>query len=83
MNKKQAFKVESGIPMERQPRETKYPFDKMKVTDSFLVPKNGKSPNSIRPAIYAALKNFNKNQKKPIKLSMLTVKEGLRVWRIK
>lgn len=83
MNKKQQFKVESGVPIVGKIKAIPYPFDKMKLKDSFLIPTNGRPEVNYRVDLYAKLKRYNKSQKKGIKLTTRKAEGGLRVWRIK
>lgn len=45
-----AYEIENGIPMpeqEKKPRANKYPFDRMNIGDSFVVPCSIKNPKQI------------------------------------
>lgn len=81
------FKIESGLeipPMQRVARESKYPFSKMRVNDSFFVP-------DVKPStLHACITRFQKGpngieKNKPKKFVTRSVKEGnkngVRVWR--
>jgi hypothetical protein len=78
-----SYRVEKGVPVEgiRFPNAWKrYPLDKMKVGDSFLIPEgdpNGK-PHLIQPAV----KNYNRTFKTEIKCVARQMPTGRRVWRI-
>jgi hypothetical protein len=73
------FEIEKGIPVPRPSgrRAKAYPFEKMEIGDSFLVPlERDKSPSSIHSAISQAKKRLN------INLTSARVEGGVRVWRI-
>jgi hypothetical protein len=78
------YKVESQVPMPRKVMDRcRFPFDKMKIGDSFFIPKKDQDPTKARISIYAASNSFNKNHKTDYKMSSRIVEGGLRVWRIK
>jgi hypothetical protein len=81
--KKVAFKVESGIPLGKLKKASKYPFDKMKINDSFLVPSNGKKEINVRGSIANSVSIYNKSVNKKIKITIRKTEAGIRVWRIK
>lgn len=59
-------------------RPGKYPWHKLKVGDSFFV-----SEVKKKHVMYSCLAAYNKNKaKKPIKITLRTEGEGIRVWRI-
>ena len=73
------FKIEKRVPIPKKLKTSikKYPFEKLKVGDSFLVPlADGKSPSSLFSAISQAKKRLN------INLFSAKVKGGRRVWRM-
>ena len=74
------FKIESGVPAPAPrfipKRKRKYPFDQMKINDSFFVP-NGKV-NTISVSVA----QFHQKNK-PKRLTCRTVEGGVRVWRVK
>ncbi len=67
-------------PISRTGRPVKYPFDKLNVGDSFLIPGNHK----VRHGIYSCLNAYNANRA-GVKREITTRAEdgGIRVWRIK
>lgn len=64
----------------RSGRPVKYPFDKMRVGDSFLI----KGEPKIRHSIYSCLNSYNANRAE-VRIEITTRAEdgGIRVWRIK
>lgn len=77
------YRVDKGIQMERKKHNfARFPFNKMKVGDSFLVPKKDQEPISVQLSIYSAVNSYNKHH--GTKLRMATRKQdgGVRVWRI-
>ena len=73
------MKVEKGVEMPKRKRESKYPWAKLKVGDSFYV----ESANVTSNGMYSCVSTYNKKVKKPIKISVRKEGEGIRVWRIK
>jgi len=69
------IKIEAGIPFPH--RFLTYPFDKMKVGDSFLMPQEDKDPNRLRVLAH----HYGKSKK--MKFSIKKTEEGVRCWRIK
>lgn len=70
------IKIPSGTGSGR-PR-TKYKFDLLKeVGDSFFI------EGDVKHSIYSSLKSYNTKAKTPIKITIRTVSDGIRVWRIK
>lgn len=65
------------IPEMKRGPVSKYPFKDLKVGDSFLIPDKAK-----KNGIYSSLANFNKGRRNPIKITIRTEDQGLRVWRI-
>jgi hypothetical protein len=73
------LEIEKGIPMPEHNKKyaKKFPFEKLEIGDSFLVPLAAdKSPSSIYSAISQARKRLN------IALTSARVEGGVRVWRI-
>ena len=68
------YQIEKGIPMPEGKPGSKYPFDGMKVGDSFLVPRKDRSCVSSAATAYS--------KKYGTKFSMRTVDGVLRIWRI-
>lgn len=73
------IKIDKGVPVPDRPAKgmKKYPFEKLKVGDSFLVPlADDKSPSSLFSAISQA--------KKRLKINLFSAKVpgGRRVWRV-
>ena len=78
------YKIESGIPLNQKRKEiVRFPFDKMKIGDSFYVPKKEQPIGSSRLSIYTAVKSFNSFNGKKVKISTRGDDNGLRGWRIK
>lgn len=75
------YKIEKNVPLPRPSSD--YPFLKMAVDDSFLVPFEGKSKEHIRVKITQAVIKFNRGKKEKIKVTTATDAKGVRVWRIK
>lgn len=76
------IKIQKGVKMPKVGgkggRPTKYPFEKLKVGDSFYSP-----GVNTRHTIYGALKNYNgKIGVQRISISTRTEGDGIRVWRI-
>ncbi len=82
------FEVKKGVPVtdvRRQGPTTKYPWDRMEITDSFDAPvPEGKSAEAIRMAILNSVKNYRYFiQSKTYKITTSTATPGIvRVWRI-
>lgn len=77
--KKQEFKIESGVPMPNtKGRKLKYPFDKMKVGDSFELPK-GSPKTTVLNAANSWLRRNNPQGKFSIRFH----NDKLRIWRVK
>ena len=75
-----SYEIEKNVPIEGKKRLSKYPFDKMEVGDSFLVPKEDyNNIHSMRAALFYTIKKVDPN----MKISTRTVEGGIRVWRIK
>lgn len=69
------FKIERGIPIPTPRGRALYPFEKLKVGDSFFVP--NRTPHSMHGSVrYAQVK-------RGIKLLMRTEGNGTRIWRVK
>lgn len=67
--------------VQRRPRPTKYPWSKMQVGDSFLVPcKSDKEKTRVANALGV---NIQRRQKQyPVRYAKRKVATGVRVWRI-
>lgn len=72
------MKVERNVKIPTRKRASKYPWSDLKVGDSFFVHGAEKMY-----AMYAAVANYNKKLKKPIKITLRKEGDGVRVWRIK
>jgi hypothetical protein len=79
-----SYKIEKGIPIvggTRNPNAwRRYPLDKMKVGDSFLIPEG--DPNAKPHLIQPAVKNYNRNYNLTTKFVARAMPNGRRVWRI-
>lgn len=78
------IKIDKKMPIpkvtSRSGRPVKYPFDKLKKGDSFLV----EGDHKIRHSIYSCLNAYNANRA-DVKIEITTRAEegGIRVWRTK
>ncbi len=78
------YKVDKGVPLTRKKMDlARFPFDKMNVNDSFLVPKEDQPPEKVRLSIFTAVKSFNAHHGKAHKIATRMEDGGLRVWRVK
>lgn len=89
MNKKKIQKkdgpyiVEKGIPLQRKRNASaRFPFDKMKVGDSFYVPKEDQSPLAVPASVYSAANSYNRVHGTKIKMAVRKDNRGTRVFRI-
>jgi hypothetical protein len=89
MNKKKVIKqdgpyvIEKGISMDRKrSASARFPFDKMKIGDSFYIPKEDQDPLAVPASIYSAANSYNKTHGTKIKMAVRKDKGGTRVWRI-
>lgn len=77
------FKVESHIPLparkvlQPKKRESLFPFEKMSVGDSFLIPTGFRKMNSISGTC-----SYHSKKLAPKKFVSRTTKAGIRVWRV-
>lgn len=61
-------------------RSVKYPFDKLKIGDSFLI----EGEHKIRHSIYSCLNAYNANRAEiRIEITTRAEENGIRVWRTK
>jgi len=73
------FKLEKEIPIPPKhiiPKPSKYPFYKMEIGDSFVVPLNKTKPLRTAVAIY-------KKKHPEWAYASRTLQEGFRIWRIR
>jgi hypothetical protein len=71
------YALQDGIPCPvKGERASKYPFHRMKVGESFLVPHDDAEPVSVRNAAYSHGTRHNK------RFSCHTERAGVRVWRV-
>lgn len=77
------YKVDKGISMERK-REAfaRFPFNKMKIGDSFFVPKEDQNPEGVAASVYSAANSYNRTHGTKLRMSTRKVEGGIRVWRI-
>jgi hypothetical protein len=73
--------IEKNVPFERKKKETKYPFDKMEVGDSFFVECDEFNSSSRRASTMALALYHTKSEKKKFKSALCD--GGFRVWRVK
>ncbi|MGI9535133.1 MAG: hypothetical protein ACR2NW_09290 [Thermodesulfobacteriota bacterium] len=79
------MEIEKNIPIPADSRghSRKYPFDKMEINDSILIPfENGKSKIKIRNSVSSCLGYFRKEHP-DLKFTLRTINEGVRIWRTK
>jgi hypothetical protein len=84
------FKIEKGIPLPdarsgtRSPDAVPYPFDKMKVGDSFFIPTKG--PVQMRRQtmrrVLAASYKFRRKTKSAASFASRSFSDGVRIWRV-
>ena len=75
------MKVEKNLPIpkENRGRKAKYPWDKLKVGDSFFIEGKSKKYN-----VYSCVASYNRTKAPaPISITIREEGEGVRVWRIK
>ncbi len=73
-----SFKIEKSVPI---PRLKRYPFDELKVSDSFLAKlEDGEPIKRLRSNINSAVYSHNKKQNGK-KFCARSVDGGMRVWR--
>lgn len=80
------FKIEKGIPLPdkaRRAANSLYPFDQLaEVEDSFLVPCAENETKAVRARVSSAVAQFHKRHKElGVRLAVLPVPGGVRVWR--
>ena len=75
------FEVESGIPVPPDARglTNKYPWNDMKVGDSFFVPDR---PDGRRSALSSSVNYQHKKSGNTVKYATRKVTGGVRVWRV-
>lgn len=74
------FEIEKGIAIPPKQKNTKYPFQRMKVGDSFFVPYSKvKNKKIIQSTFYI----FRKETKLKMEIDFAEYKTGIRVWRTK
>lgn len=71
------FKIEKGIALPQCNRAGFYPWQKMKVGDSFFV------KDITGQKVFSAASQFGKRQSPKWKFSYRSMDGGIRVWRIK
>ncbi len=67
---------------------TKYPYLKMNIGDSFLIPYNGKDPKHLAKCMYSSSNNFGRYSSPKLgfairKFAVRQEETGIRVWRLK
>lgn len=75
------FKIEKGIVIpEKKKKEYKYPTNKLKVGESFLMSeeKNQKAKSTAKTVVYMSKKRYA-----PKKFECHLTEEGYRIWRTK
>jgi len=77
-----SYKIEKNLQLPTK-RHNKFPFDKMEIGDSFLVPKSEITAlENMRQNIYNAAAAYRTKQP-DFKCSVKAVEDGIRVWRVK
>ena len=76
------MKIEKDIPIPKIRSNSKYPFDRMEVGDSFLVEMESYSLSKHSSISSCAISWAIRNNK-DAKFSCRRVKNGIRLWRIK
>jgi hypothetical protein len=77
------YKVDKGITMERKRSiSIRFPFDKMKIGDSFYIPKEDQDPMAVPASIYSAANSYNRAHGTKIKMAVRKDEKGTRVFRI-
>lgn len=82
----QVFKIEDNIPLPgtKQIRTgSKYPLDKMKVTQSFLVPCSDAEKKKVHSRVTVSVAQFKKKNKGKDFTTSSKDPKGVRIWRIK
>lgn len=77
------YKIDKGIAMERK-REasTRFPFNKMKIGDSFFIPDTDQAPGTVSSSVYSAANSYNRTHNTKIRVAIRKTEGGVRVWRI-
>lgn len=74
------FKIEKNIPITSikttKNFQSKYPFNKMEIGDSFFIPEKTKKDEKKRKGLYCSAKRFG------IKIATRKGEGGLRVWKV-
>lgn len=83
-----SFKIESNVPLPAIPRgapssPVKYPWDGMKVGDSFFIPMLDKTLINLRSGLTIDLKKYTTQTGNKIKITTRAIDNGIRIWRIK
>lgn len=78
------YKIEKGIPIDNKynARPSKFPFAKMKIGDSFLIPKHMDEFKKHMGGVYSHLATYNSKAAHKIRIACRMTSDGLRVWRI-
>jgi hypothetical protein len=79
------FEIDKNIPINKirwRSSKNNYPFDKIEIGDSFLIPiEKTKSISAVRGSVNNYLISYNRIYKKSIKICTRQCDDGLRVWR--
>lgn len=78
------FKIEKGVPapgVDSRRTSRRYPFNEMKIGDSFFVPLNGKEPIRVQSNVMSSARTFRKTGAK-FTSSISHDPPGVRVWRV-
>lgn len=82
-NENGPYVVEKGIIMGRKrDASARFHFDKMKIGDSFFIPKEDQDPLAVPASIYSAANSYNRTHGTKIKMAVRKDNGGTRVFRI-
>jgi hypothetical protein len=77
------YTVDKGIPLERKrSASVRFLFDKMKIGDSFYIPKEDQDPLAVPASVYSAANSYNRTHGTKIKMAIRKDNGGTRVFRI-
>lgn len=78
-----SIKIESGIPLAGYSSATVFPFNEMKVRDSFMIPAGTESEKALLyRKLMSSSRYFALKQSPKWKFALRTQPEGVRVWRM-
>lgn len=77
-----SYEIESNVPPPKKSQRNKYPFDDMKVGDSFFVPLEKADPSSVRNSAFSHAQRRDDFAVSVRHVTKDGVKTGVRVWRV-